>query len=95
MTALRYIAVDWKHSFPDEPVCLYSEVDCDGWEKRKVEEFRGGRLSYADATVQTGSTRLGKDVIPSVSEIAKDPQFCPREITQAEFAQVWGKAKST
>jgi hypothetical protein len=92
VSTLRYLAVEWRHEFPDEPVRLFSEIDSEGWEKRKIEEFRGGRMSWATAEAYTGETRLGKEVIPSLIEIAKDPQFSPREITAADFAQVWEKA---
>jgi hypothetical protein len=92
MTSLRYLAVDWRHDHADEPVRLFSEVDLEGWEKRKVEEFRSGRKVRADTTTRSGSTRLGEDVIPSIDEIAKDPQFSPREIAKDEFERVWLEA---
>jgi len=93
MSSLRYIAVDWKHDHADEPVRLFSELDSAGWEKRKVEEFSGGRKFRADVTTRSGATRLGKEVIPSIDEIAKDPQFSPREIAKEEFERVWFEAK--
>jgi hypothetical protein len=95
MEALRYIALEGKHSLPDEPIGLYSEIDCDGWEKRKVEEFRAGRLTYANATTAAGSTRLGKEAIPEIAEIAKDSQFSPRKIMRAKFEEIWQKAIRT
>jgi hypothetical protein len=92
MSSFRYIAVVWKHDHADEPVRLFSELDSAGWEKRKVEEFSGGRKVRADATTRSGVTRLGKEVVPSVDEIAKDPQFSPREIAKVEFERVWLEA---
>ncbi len=92
MITLRYIAVDWKHKHADEPVRLFSEIDSIGWERRKVEEFSGGRKFRADATTKDGRTRLGKEVIPSIDMIAKDPQFFPREIAKEEFERVWAEA---
>ena len=95
MTSFRYIAVDWMHDYADEPVRLYSEVDAADWEKRKVEEFRGGQKSRADASTRGGGTRLGEAVIPSVAEIATDPQFLPRDISRDEFERIWLEAKPT
>jgi hypothetical protein len=42
-----YIKVKWSHSFPDEPILLYSELDRERCEIRKVEAFPGGRMGYA------------------------------------------------
>jgi hypothetical protein len=93
MIPYRYVAVGWRHNHSDEPICLYSELDAAGWEKRKVEQFKEGRYQYADATTNVGSTRLGDAPVPSIAEIAKDPQFTPKEITKAAFEAVWAEAK--
>ena len=53
---MQYIKVLWKHELADEPVLLYSELDDDHWETRKVEVFRDGQLGYASADSETGST---------------------------------------
>ena len=57
MAAMEYIMVKWLHSHPDEPVLLYSELDKDRWETRKVEVFADGRIGFASATEATPSTR--------------------------------------
>ncbi|WP_409566395.1 DUF6881 domain-containing protein [Rhizobium leguminosarum] len=36
---MKYIKVKWLHSSPDTPVLLYSELDSDMWEVRKVEAY--------------------------------------------------------
>ena len=91
---MRYYRVRWIHEFMDEPLDLYSEVDEDGWEQRKVEIFRDGRMGYAEATAHSLSTELSEKVLPSLEEIAADPQFQPSEITQAAFEEVWQRARS-
>jgi len=45
---MTYIRVRWIHTFPDEPVLLFSEIDGQRWEARKVDFFSDGRLGYAD-----------------------------------------------
>lgn len=86
---MNYLCVKWIHSFPDEPVWLYSEIDAERWETRKVEIFADGRYGYASATESSGGTGLGEGPIPTLAEIARDPQFEPSEITKEKFEQEW------
>jgi hypothetical protein len=90
---MKYIRVKWNHNHQDEPVLLYSELDPERWEKRKVEVFPDGRCGYASASESAGSTRLGEEPIPPPVEIASDSQFEPVEITREEFEEVWAKRK--
>jgi hypothetical protein len=71
---------------------LYSELDPQRWEVRKVEEFPDGSLGFASAEKSSDKTKLGEEPIPSLAEIAAEPQFKPREITKAEFEAIWEKA---
>jgi hypothetical protein len=86
---MNYICVKWKHAFSDEPILLYSEMDDNRWEVRKVEIFADGRVGYATAVESSGGSHLGEAPIPSVQEIANDPQFEPTVITKEEFDAVW------
>lgn len=87
---MKYICVKWNHSFPDEPVILFSELDDARWEIRKVEIYRNGCKGYASTSATFGGTRLGLEPDPSLEEIASDPQFEPKEISREEFEQIWG-----
>lgn len=91
---MKYVRVGWKHQHPDEPVLLYSELDADRWEVRKVEVFRDGRCGYASADVSSGGTMLGKVPVPELTEIAKDAQFEPVEISREEFEVVWARREA-
>ena len=91
---MNYIKVKWNHSFPDEPVWLYSELDGERWEVRKVEVFPDGRMGYADRLRSSGNTGLGEAPLPDVAEIAADPQFEPVTIAQPEFEAIWLSATS-
>ena len=86
---MRYIRVRWIHSHADEPVEIYSELDDRAWETRKVEIFPDGKIGYASSTEETDSTMLAVEPMPSLEEIAADPQFIPEEISQAEFESMW------
>ena len=45
---MKYLFVRWKHPNPEDPTLLYSELNEDRWEVRKVEVYADGRLGYAD-----------------------------------------------
>jgi hypothetical protein len=89
---MKYMKVSWRHTHPDEPTLLYSELDDARWETRKVEIFRNGNIGYASSTASSGSSELGIVPIPPISIIASDPEFEPTEITKEEFEEVWRRA---
>lgn len=91
---MTYICVKWKHSFADEPILLYSELDARRFETRKLEIFADGRCGFASAWESSGGTRLGEAPIPTLEKILCDPQFEPDEITQAVFERAWEGRKS-
>lgn len=78
--------------FPDEPIMLYSELDDQRCERRKVEMFCDGRIGYAHAERQFGGSALGLKPRPLLAEIATDRQFEPVEITRLELESVWSEA---
>jgi hypothetical protein len=85
---MDYIKVKWKHDFKEEPVLLYSELNGDRWEVRKVEVFPDGSYGYAGDGREHRS-RLGLVPVPSLTEIARDPEFEPYQISKQEFEAVW------
>ena len=91
---MMYIQVKWIHSLSSEPVVMYSEIDESGWEVRKVEVYADGRMGFASSTESKGGSGLSKEPLPSVAEIAADPQFEPLEINQIDFERIWAKAHS-
>ncbi|SEQ96424.1 DUF6881 domain-containing protein [Actinokineospora terrae] len=93
---MRYLKTHWHHDHPDEPVLIYSEIDADRAETRKVEVYRDGRHDWADERESTGSTFLAEVDMPDDEEfaaIAADPEFSPEWIERAEFEQAWAKAR--
>ena len=91
---MEYLRVRWIHTVPDDPVILYSELDGERWELRKVEVYADGREDYADGKAQSGSTLLGTVPVPTLDEIAAQPEFEPALITAEEFETVWQSARS-
>lgn len=86
---MKYIDVLWKHEFSWEPVRLISEIDAKGYEVRKLEFFRNGRVGYAEPERSTTGTELGDVPVPPLEEINSDPQFEGVEIAGDEFEELW------
>jgi hypothetical protein len=87
---MKYIRLKWNHTNPDEPVWIFSEVDSNGKEVRKIECFPNGFCDVANATVSSGSARLMTLPLPDLRQLARrDPEFIPVEITPQEFEEVW------
>jgi len=71
------LKVCWSHGSSDEPVMLYSEVNDEGYEIRKVEVYRDGQLDYANAIRSTGTTQLSDKPMPNIKEIIAQAEFSP------------------
>jgi hypothetical protein len=91
VTSEYYQRVRWIHENADDPVVLWAHV-VDGWEVRKVDEFDDGRLSWADAEHESGSTRLGTMPVPPPAAIATDPQFVVELVDSESFELTWRRA---
>ena len=91
---MHYIKVTWTHSSAKGPVLLYSELDEERWETRKIEVFVDGRMGHAASDRAFGGTELGSAPVSSLAEINEDSQFSAAEIASAEFQQVWEEATS-
>ena len=89
-----HLKVYWLHDFPDEPTIIYSEVDDNGWEIRKIEQYRDGRADIAYSDIETGSTRLAEVQYSPIEEISAQDEFWPALITSADFAAAWGSARA-
>ena len=90
---MKYVKVRWIHSSSDEPVMLYSELNDELWELRKVEVYADGRADFANRDERSGSTKLGIEPLPSLEEIAANPEFEPVIISAEEFEAAWRSAK--
>ena len=89
-----YIRVSWRHDAADEPIELWSELDGDRYETRKLEIYRDGCVGYADTAQEIEGAVLSELPLPTLAEIGADPQFEPQEISRAEFENMW-REKST
>jgi hypothetical protein len=73
---------------------LFSECDDEGWEVRKVEMFRDGRIGYAGGLDSAGGTVLGERPTPDLAEITNQAEFDPTLIARREFEKVWSAARA-
>jgi hypothetical protein len=87
---MNYLRVEWNHSDSTEPVLLYSELDENRDELRKVEVYADGRRGFASVSESAGDSQLSKEPLPALNEIALEPF----EISPEEFERVWAEAHS-
>jgi hypothetical protein len=92
---VKYIKVRWLHASPDIPTLLYSELNPQLWEVRKVEAYADGRMDFADREGRSGSTKLSVEPLPPLEQILADPEFEPIAISAAEFESVWEQAQAS
>lgn len=90
---MHYLRVEWLGAGPEDPKVLYSELDEEGWEIRKVELFPDGHFGFAGAGETASGTQLGDQRVPPFEEIAADGEFRPSRITAEEFERVWDKRR--
>lgn len=86
---MEYLKVRWEHNFDSDPIDLFSELDEERMETRKIEVFRNGTIGMASEDFETGDTRLGEVPVPAIDKIANDPQFFPTIIKKIDFENVW------
>ena len=94
MIKITYIKVQWIHDFQDEPIFLYSELDSERNEIRKVEIYKNDKLGYACENKSVNGTFLSKTEIPSLEDINADVQFDACEIDKEYFESIWSNAVS-
>ncbi len=88
----RYIAFRWLHPYELVPVAIYAEIDDRGFESRKVNEFRDGRLERTDRYAPDLRTSLSQIEVPFPEELANDPEREVVPMTREGFEDVWKRA---
>lgn len=86
---MEYLKTHWVHTCPDDPIWLFSELDPDRWEVRKVEIYADGQIGFADSAEHTGDTRLGEKPVPPIAEIDLEREFESTVIDKEEFERIW------
>ena len=85
---MKYTKLHWRHNSPDNPIVIFSELDEEFWEVRKVEFFREGPPRVASEL--TRPTFLSDQ--PFTSLEVSTPALTSVEITREEFETAWEAA---
>lgn len=89
---MRYWKVDWQHEFQVEPIRIYSEIGSDGYEVRKVQEYRDGRKLKADELHETGEIGLSEIPVGPIEDVDSQPEFSASLINREDFETEWDQA---
>ncbi|WP_240139259.1 DUF6881 domain-containing protein [Streptomyces sp. MUM 178J] len=89
---MEHWKVYWRHEFQEEPVVLYSEIGDDGYEVRKVQEYRDGRVLRADSLHDTAEIGLSEIPVGPIEDVQAQPEFSASVIERAEFEEMWRRA---
>jgi hypothetical protein len=85
-----YIRCEWFHDFEDEPCCIYSELDDERYETRKIEVFKDGTTTRASTEdLKSDPMALADRPAPSLEEVSAYTEFQMEEIGAAEFEGLW------
>lgn len=91
MASQSYFRVLWHHDHNDEPVDLWSEIDEQRYETRKLEIFVDGRVGWAGPGEGAFDSMLGDQPAPPVEEINKDSGFAAKAVSQDAFEAMWSR----
>ncbi|MCL2682872.1 MAG: hypothetical protein FWE63_05235 [Bacteroidales bacterium] len=89
---MKFIKIHWTHSFKDSPEFIYSAIDEEGYEIKKVEVFKSG--DYTVYSENINSDRLAEGIYPSLEELTfeeKIESMQAFEIDEVEFNEIWSK----
>ncbi len=82
----QYIEVLWKHSDASFPIRIFSELDVERYESRKVEVYADG------AKVTSGDdipAFLSDQPVPSLDEMNASGELVAKLISEQDFEEVW------
>ena len=86
---MEYIQLEWFHDMDTEPYIIYSEINDQRYEVRKVEVFKNGIIRYreeiSDSEIELADIQFPEDL----NEINQDKQFHAMYIEKKEFERIW------
>ena len=87
---MEYILLEWFHDIEDEPYLIYSEIDNQRYETRKIEVFKNGTCLRCGEEILNSSIDLADIAFPeNIDEINRDKQFHAKYITKKDFEKFW------
>lgn len=89
---MKYIKVIWRHLSEVDPYAIYSEIDDNDEETRKIEFLKNGKLlGFACENFVWGDAILADQKMPTLNDINEDDAFDGIELTKNEFELLWNK----
>ena len=91
---MKYYKIEWIHNWNKEyPFCYFIEVGDNFYETKKIEQYKDGRMYYADETMECG-TFLSPEPITDINDFnSKDDDEIMKgvEISKNVFFNEWRK----
>lgn len=89
---MNYVLLEWFHTLEDEPYLIYSEIDDQRYEVRKVEIYKNGTIARYDEQMTDSLFQLSDVKFPeNLDEINQYQEFCAKYVSQEEFETMWNK----
>ena len=89
---MTYLKIAWAHKSEEFPTEIFSELDSERYEMRKIELFRDGTVRVAGPEGTPSEEYLSETAFPLDEEIAKQPQLEVLATSKEEFEQLWQSA---
>ncbi|WP_330288090.1 DUF6881 domain-containing protein [Streptomyces sp. NBC_00576] len=89
---MEYWKVDWLHDFQFEATRIYNEIGDDGYEVRKVYQYRDGRNLKADEVHESDEIGLGTTPVGPIEDVVAQSEFEAVVIARQEFETEWQSA---
>ena len=86
---MKYVKVEWNHDLPGEPIVIFSEVNDQGWEIRKIELFGDGAMISADAHHGLLAEVRFPDELSDITHAGGRGEFAASQISGREFDAMW------
>jgi len=93
---MKFIKIHWIHNFEDEPEFVYSAIDEERYEVKKVEIFKNG--NYITYSENINSDRLAEGIYPLLEELTfeeENESMQAFEISEREFSEIWDRYLTT
>ncbi|MFI0808109.1 DUF6881 domain-containing protein [Streptomyces echinatus] len=89
---MEHWKVDWAHELESTPIRFYSEIGSDGYEVRKIEVYRDGRILKAGKFHESAEIGLSEVPVGSIDDVASQPEFSAPSISPEDFERAWRTA---
>lgn len=91
---MKYILLKWFHNLENEPYIIYSEIDNQRYEVRKIEIYKNGITRKCDEKMVNSQIELGDVAFPeNLDDINQDKEFYAQYISKEEFESIWNKSE--